>query len=104
MGEFDQTDEYFFFDKNTIDSQEYLKIRKDGIRRVLTYKGPPNRDDPYNNRARMEFEISEEDEKSLKSGVTPDVAIYKRRKMYLLDGAVVMRDTVKSERDGVAIS
>ena len=50
----------------------------------------------------MEFEISEEDEKSLKSGVTPDVAIYKRRKMYLLDGAVVMRDTVKSERDGVA--
>ncbi len=100
LGEFDQHDDYFFFDRDTRDSQEYLRIRNDGTRRVVTYKGPPNKDDPYNSRARMEFEISEADEESLKSAATPDVSITKKRQMYLLDGAVVMRDDVKRVRDG----
>jgi predicted adenylyl cyclase CyaB len=100
LGEFDQEDQYFFFDKNTIGSQEYLRIRNDGNRCVVTYKGPPVKDDPYNSRARMEFEISPDDEATLKAAVTPDVSIKKRRQMYLLDGVVVMCDSVKSARDG----
>lgn len=86
-------------DRNLSDTGESLRIREEGDKRVLTYKGP-KKDSGVRQRPKFEFEIDKDTEdKSL--GIYGDKVrvLRKQRTLYVLDGIVFTVDSVKEVSD-----
>jgi predicted adenylyl cyclase CyaB len=81
-------------DRNLIKTGEILRIREEGDRRILTYKGLKI-EGKFRERPKFEFEIDEKTEKAF-LGIYGDKVkiIQKQRTLYQLDGVIFSLDKV----------
>ncbi len=86
-------------DRDLIQTGESLRIREEGDKRVLTYKGP-KKDGEVSQRSKFEFEIDKDTEDKF-LGIYGDKVrtIKKQRTLYVLDGIVFTVDNVKEISD-----
>jgi adenylate cyclase len=95
LGTATQVDYYYNpKDRNLIETDEILRIRNEGMHKVLTYKGP-RVESEFRKRPKFEFEIDEETEKRFLSIYGDQIkTILKDRVLYQLDGIVFSIDSV----------
>jgi predicted adenylyl cyclase CyaB len=87
-------------DRDLVKSGEILRIRNEGKRKILTYKGPMI-ESLYKERPKFEFEIDEDIEKKLLAIYSDKLkTITKRRTLYQLNGVIFAVDRVKKIEDG----
>lgn len=101
LGTIKQIDTYYNpKDRNLIETDEMLRIREEGDRRILTYKGP-KQESEFRKRPKFEFEIDKETEEKFLSIYGDKIKkIIKERTLYQLDGVIFSIDKVsKKEKD-----
>jgi predicted adenylyl cyclase CyaB len=85
---------------NSIQTEEILRIREEGNKIILTYKGPKI-DSNFRKRPVLEFDIDEETEKAFLDIYGNLVkTIRKERRLYKLGDVILSRDRVWKEEDG----
>jgi len=101
LGEVMQTDNYYNpQDRDLISTGEILRIREEGNKRILTYKGPKMESD-FRKRPKFEFEIDNEIEKKFLSIYGDKIkTIKKERTLFELDGIIFSLDKVKKIEAG----
>jgi predicted adenylyl cyclase CyaB len=94
LGIIEQSDEYYNpFGKDFRISKELLRIRHEGNRRVLTYKGPDQGDPVLLKRQKFGFEIDGETEELFRNFYGTNImTIKKTRILYLMDGVIFSLD------------
>lgn len=100
-----QTDKYYDpKDRNLIQSGEILRIREEGDRKILTYKGPKI-ESQFRERPKFEFDIDTDTEEAFLD-IYGDMTktITKERTLYQLDGIVFSIDKVSKNEDGQDIN
>jgi len=96
-----QEDIYFEFDRDTSESGESLRIRCEGGKYFLGYKGPVDRRNGTRQRNRFEARISKADaEVIMKAAGKEKKRIIKEREIRWIDGLDLMVDVVKKIEDG----
>lgn len=96
-----QEDIYFEFDRDTGASGESLRIRSEGGKYFLGYKGPVDRSNQIRRRNKFEARISEADAQVImKAAGKENKRIIKEREIRLLDGVDLMVDEVWKVEDG----
>lgn len=96
IGRSHQVDNYYNpRDRDLVKTGEILRIREEGAKRILTYKGPKV-DSAYRERPKFEFEISDDTEQKF-LGIYGDKVkvIEKDRTLWQLDGILFSFDQVK---------
>ena len=96
-----QVDKYYDpQDRNLLETGEILRIREEGKKKTLTYKGPKI-ESQFRERPKFEFEIDADTEETF-LGIYGDMAktITKERTIYQLDGVVFSVDKVSKNEDG----
>jgi len=101
IGKSVQVDTYYNpRDRNLIETGEMLRIREDGEKRILTYKGP-DLGTSYRDRPKFEFEIDEDTEsKFLPLYGNKIKVIRKTRTLYQLNGVEIGIDSVATNDGG----
>jgi len=96
-----QIDKYYNpKDRNLAETGEILRIREEGGKKILTYKGP-KLDSPFRERPKFEFEIDPETEEAfLKIYGDRIKTIIKERTLYQLEGVVFSLDKVSKTENG----
>lgn len=96
-----QIDKYYNpKDRNLIQTEEILRIREEGDRKILTYKGP-RKESQFRERPKFEFEIDADTEKEfLNIYGDMEKIITKERTLYQLNGVVFSIDKVSKNEDG----
>ncbi len=101
LGSTAQVDKYYNpKDKDLVQSDEILRIREEGDRRILTYKGPKI-ESQFREKPKFEFEIDTDTEDAFLD-IYGDMKkiITKERTLYQLDGIVFSIDKVLKNEDG----
>jgi uridine kinase len=96
-----QIDKYYDpKDRNLVQTGEILRIREEGNRKILTYKGPKIKSQ-FRERPKFEFDIDADTEEAF-LGIYGDMAktIKKERTLYQLNGVVFSVDRVSRNEDG----
>ena len=96
-----QIDKYYNpKDRNLVQTGEILRIREEGNRKILTYKGPKI-ESQFRERPKFEFEIDTETEEAFLD-IYGDMikTIIKERALYQLDGVVFSIDKVSKNEGG----
>lgn len=97
-----QTDYYYNpKDRDLVDTDEMVRIRDEGDRHILTYKGPRDAQSEYRKRPKFEFEIDDQTKDSF-LGIYGEMVkkISKERTLYQLNGVTFSIDHVYSEDGG----
>jgi len=96
-----QIDKYYNpKDRDLVKTGEILRIREEGNRKILTYKGPKI-ESQFRERSKFEFEIDVDTENAFLN-IYGDMTktITKERMLYQLDGVVFSIDKVSKNEDG----
>jgi len=96
-----QIDKYYNpKDRNLVQTGEILRIREEGKRKTLTYKGPKI-ESQFRERPKFEFDINTDTEEAFLD-IYGDMkkTITKERTLYQLDGLVFSIDRVSKSEDG----
>lgn len=101
LGSTTQIDRYYNpKDRDLTQTGESLRIREEGTRRTLTYKGPKV-ESQFRERPKFEFDIDEETEGAfLEIYGDMQKTIIKERTLYQLDGLVLSIDNVQKQING----
>lgn len=96
-----QVDKYYNpKNRNLVQTGEILRIREEGTKKILTYKGPKI-ESHFRERPKFEFEIDADTENAFLD-IYGDMTktIIKKRTLYQLDGVVFSIDKVSKNEDG----
>lgn len=105
LGSTIQEDQYFAFDRHLKDTGEALRIRKEGGKYTLAYKGPIVRGSDFRTRNKFEVRLSEEDAELIMNASGEFFKkIVKDREFRFIDGVMVMVDQVTKIEGGEEIS
>ncbi len=96
-----QIDKYYNpKDRDLIQTGEILRIREEGGKKTLTYKGPQNNSE-FRERAKFEFDIDDDTEKAfLNIYGSMSKTIAKERTIYQLNGVIFSIDRVYKNESG----
>lgn len=101
LGTITQIDNYYNpKDRNLIETDEMLRIREEGDKRILTYKGPKQKSE-FRKRPKFEFEIDKDTQEKFLSIYGDRIKkIIKERTLYQLEGIIFSVDKVIKEENG----
>jgi len=101
LGSTQQIDNYYNpKDRNLVETEEILRIREEGDKIILTYKGPKSVSE-FRRRPKFEFEIDKDTENKFLSIYGGKVkTIIKKRELYQLNGIIFSLDEVYKQEEG----